>query len=244
MVERKEHLSPIVAGFDVFRAREYDCRSCHREITHCYQKKVDEGQSPQTGLEWAVFGCADSRTPVELVFGFRPGQAFVHRTMGNMIASTPQQDAGTWAAISYAVGLGIKKFLIAGHGGHDHAGCGAMKAAAYGSDDAMVSLWLKQKASFTRRLASLPDAGGRHNHAARLNIALGLRRLDRYFDKLAVQHGSAWERPHAAGTFFNKDEGNLYLVNRQTMALEPLTCHPLRPDRGYTPSTCPPLVAA
>ncbi len=250
MVEHSEHLSPIVAGFDVFRAREYDCRACHREIEHCYQKKIDEGQSPKTGLEWAVFGCADSRLPVELLFGFRPGQAFVHRNLGNMIPRTPQEDVGTWAAVAYAAKQGIKKFLILGHGssdhagcnGADHAGCGAMKATAYGSQDEIVGLWLKQKASFTRLVAGLPDEGGRHNHAARLNVVLGLRRLDRYFDKLAAQNGAQWERPHATGTFFNKDEGNLYLVNRRTAALEPLTNHPLRPDRGLTPTTCPPIM--
>lgn len=183
MAEKRYHLSAIVGGFNAFRAREYDCGSCHREIEQCYQKKVDEGQTAKTGLEWAVFGCADSRTPVEILFSFRPGQAFVHRTMGNMVARTPQEDAETWAAIAYATHLGIKKFVIAGHGSSDHAkagcadhaGCGAMKAIAYGSSDPLVGLWLKQKANFARRVTALPaNTAGRHNLAAVLNVALGL----------------------------------------------------------------------
>lgn len=48
-------------------------------------------------------------------------------------------------------------------------------------------------------------------------------------------------RPITSGTFFNKDEGNLYLVNRQTAALEPLTHFALRPDRSNTPRACPPI---
>lgn len=237
MVESREHLNPIVAGFDVFRAREYDCGTCHRQIVHCYQKLVDEGQSPKRGLEWAIFSCADSRKPPEDVYGLRAGQAFTFRNLGNSVPRTPQEDIQVWAAISYAVNLGIKKFVVAGH-----EDCGAMKAAAYGHNDPILAEWRRQKGLFTRRLGRLPIAC-RHDHAAALNVALSVRNIDRYMDKLAATNGDDWQRPIVSGLLFKLGEGNLYLVNRQNAALEPLTHYALRPDRGRTPSACPPIVA-
>jgi carbonic anhydrase len=67
----------------------------------------------------AVLACADSRVPIELVFGQTIGHIFVTRVAGNIV--TPE----IVASLEYAVAvLGVKVLLVLGH-----TGCGAVKAA-------------------------------------------------------------------------------------------------------------------
>lgn len=67
----------------------------------------------------AVLACADSRVPVELIFDQTIGHIFVTRVAGNVV--TPE----IIATLEYGVVvLGIKVFLVVGHGN-----CGAVKAA-------------------------------------------------------------------------------------------------------------------
>ena len=67
----------------------------------------------------AVLSCADSRTPVELLFDQSIGQIFVTRVAGNVVA--PE----IIASLEYGVAvLGIRALLVLGH-----TNCGAVKAA-------------------------------------------------------------------------------------------------------------------
>ncbi len=235
MKEEKTHLASLVSGFQQFYAAQYECTTCHRDIGHCYQKIVDEGVSPQRKLEWAIIGCADPRKPPEEIYNLKPGQALVYRNLGNSVPRTPRQDVAVWGAVAYAVGLGIKKIIIDGHDD-----CGAMKAAAYGHKDPILTQWRNQKVTFTRRLQAMP-LQHRHDHASVLNVALSVRNIDRYLDQLVKEKGPDWERPTVTGLLFKMGEGNLYVVNRRDASLEPLTHHSLRTDRGHTPPVCPPL---
>lgn len=76
------------------------------------------GQRP-----WAVVvGCSDSRVPVEAVFDVGPGELFVVRTAGHVLAQA------SLASIRFAVArLGARTVVVLGH-----EDCGAVAAALAG----------------------------------------------------------------------------------------------------------------
>ncbi|MFN9622753.1 MAG: carbonic anhydrase [Cyanobacteriota bacterium] len=76
---------------------------------------MEAGQHPQA----AIFGCSDSRVPVELLFDTGFGDLFVVRNAGTMGSST------TIASLEYAVGhLDVGLIVVLGH-----ERCGAIEAA-------------------------------------------------------------------------------------------------------------------
>jgi len=77
-----------------------------------------EGQEP-----WAVIvGCSDSRVPVEAVFDAGPGELFVVRTAGHVLAQA------SLASVRFAVEkLGARTVVVLGH-----EDCGAVAAALAG----------------------------------------------------------------------------------------------------------------
>lgn len=77
-----------------------------------------EGQRP-----WAaVVACSDSRVPVEAVFDAGPGELFVVRTAGHVLAQA------SLASLRFAVEvLGVPLVLVLGH-----EDCGAVKATLAG----------------------------------------------------------------------------------------------------------------
>jgi carbonic anhydrase len=72
---------------------------------------------------WAVvIGCSDSRVPIEVVFDVGPGELFVVRSAGHVVA-----DAG-YASVRYAVeSLETRLVVVLGH-----EDCGAVTAARDG----------------------------------------------------------------------------------------------------------------
>jgi carbonic anhydrase len=72
---------------------------------------------------WAVVvGCSDSRVPIEVVFDVGPGELFVVRTAGHVLA-----DAG-YASVRYAIEeLECRLVVVLGH-----EDCGAVTAARKG----------------------------------------------------------------------------------------------------------------
>jgi carbonic anhydrase len=91
---------------------------------------------------WAVVvGCSDSRVPIEVVFDVNPGELFVVRTAGHVLA-----DAG-YASVRYAVEeLECELVVVLGHDD-----CGAVTAAHKGH----VPQWL---APITEHIQFSPDA--------------------------------------------------------------------------------------
>lgn len=79
---------------------------------------------------WAVVvGCSDSRVPIEVVFDVNPGELFVVRTAGHVLA-----DAG-YASVRYAVEeLGCRLVVVLGH-----EDCGAVEAACKGHAPAWLA---------------------------------------------------------------------------------------------------------
>jgi carbonic anhydrase len=107
---------------------------------------VTSGQRP-----WAVIvGCSDSRVPVEVVFDVGPGELFVIRVAGHVMA-----DAG-YASARYAVEvLGSRLVVVLGH-----EDCGAVGAAFEGD----VPEWLAPITDHihVNTAASLPEAVDEH----------------------------------------------------------------------------------
>jgi carbonic anhydrase len=82
------------------------------------------GQQP-----WAaIVGCSDSRVPVEAVFDAGPGELFVVRTAGHVLAQA------SLASIRFAVEkLGVQTVVVLGH-----EDCGAVTAALAGDAPAWM----------------------------------------------------------------------------------------------------------
>lgn len=109
--------------------REGNLRFVEGHSTHHYhaEKRGDAallGQQP-----WAaIVGCSDSRVPVEAVFDAGPGELFVVRTAGHVLASA------SLASIRFAVEkLGVRTVVVLGH-----EDCGAVSAALAGDAPAWM----------------------------------------------------------------------------------------------------------
>lgn len=89
-----------------------------------HRASLAAGQKPIA----AIFGCADSRVPAELVFDQGLGDIFVVRTAGQAI------DSAVLGSIEYAVTvLNVPLVVVFGHGS-----CGAVKAALGAIEDGAV----------------------------------------------------------------------------------------------------------
>lgn len=91
---------------------------------------AEQRQAGITGQRpWvAVVGCSDSRVPVETVFDAGPGELFVVRTAGHVLAEA------SLASLRYAVeSLEVRTIIVLGH-----EDCGAVTAALAGD----VPEWL------------------------------------------------------------------------------------------------------
>jgi carbonic anhydrase len=89
-----------------------------------HRASLTAGQKPIA----AIFGCADSRVPAELVFDQGLGDIFVVRTAGQAI------DSAVLGSIEYAVTvLNVPLVVVFGHGS-----CGAVKAALGAIEDGAV----------------------------------------------------------------------------------------------------------
>src|SRR6266704_479902 len=93
--------------------------------TAARRKETVQGQHPFA----IIVGCADSRTPPELIFDQNLGDLFVIRTAGNLV------DDHALGSIEYGVEhLGARLIVVLGH-----QRCGAVKAALE-SDHAPMTL--------------------------------------------------------------------------------------------------------
>lgn len=101
-----------------------------------------------------VIACSDSRVAIEKIVGWKPGEVFVTRNVGNLVPAFGQSSAEIAAVVEYAVAaLEVQHILICGH-----SDCGAMKAVLH--PESVESLpavkrWL------TNAQAALPRARAR-----------------------------------------------------------------------------------
>lgn len=81
-------------------------------------------------------GCSDSRVPVNTITQTRPGEIFVHRNVGNIVATN---DWNLSAVLEFTINhLRIPDIVICGH-----YGCGGISALdEKDSDDRYLPIWL------------------------------------------------------------------------------------------------------
>jgi carbonic anhydrase len=136
----------------------------------------------------AVLGCSDSRVPVEVLFGQGPGQLFVVRVAGNIVAPTQ------FGSLQFAVrNLGIRLVMVLGH-----SGCGAVEAtlegAVSGAPGYLLALTSRIEAGIAPALAERnASKADRLEHAVRLNVEASRKQLLED-DELARLHrnGTLW----------------------------------------------------
>ncbi|KAH9308318.1 hypothetical protein KI387_036229, partial [Taxus chinensis] len=94
--------------------------------------KLATSQSPK----FMVIACSDSRVCPSNILGFQPGEAFVIRTIANLVP--PWKENGfpaTSAALEFAVlSLQVEHILVIGH-----SRCGGIRALMSMSDDGTIS---------------------------------------------------------------------------------------------------------
>ena len=105
----------VVANLERFRS---DVREHYVPLF----EKLADNQHPHT----LFIGCVDSRVTPAMLTGTHPGDLFVVRCLGAMVAPPGGDFASSEAAaIEYAVGvLGVHNIVVCGH-----SGCGAVRAA-------------------------------------------------------------------------------------------------------------------
>jgi carbonic anhydrase len=80
-------------------------------------------------------GCADSRTPAEVIVDSDPGDIFLHRNIAAQVSDT---DSSVLAVLQYAVDyLNIDEIIVCGH-----YKCGGIEAAVNGIGDEHLGDWL------------------------------------------------------------------------------------------------------
>lgn len=136
-------------------------------------------------------GCSDSRVAVNTITDTRPGEVFVHRNVGNVVA---QNDWNLSAVLEFAINhLEIPDVVICGH-----FGCGGINALDDDeTDDKYIPIWLngayKAKERVDEKLRSLGvDLGAeqRHRLIVEENVRLQLEHLHEYpFVRKAKQAG-------------------------------------------------------
>jgi carbonic anhydrase len=150
-----------------------------------YFKRLEALQNPD--LLW--IGCSDSRLPPNEIIGRAPGEVFVHRNVGNVVATN---DWNLSAVLEFSINhLGIPDVVICGH-----YGCGGI--AALDEDDAndkYIPVWLinayKAKERVDEKLRGLHvelPAEQRSRLIVEENVRLQLEHLREYpFVRHAMQ---------------------------------------------------------
>jgi carbonic anhydrase len=141
--------------------------------------RLAQGQSP-TAL---LVACSDSRVVPNLFASTEPGDLFVVRNVGNLVAPCGpdgRSEGGSGgAAVEFATEvLGVSDIIVCGH-----SDCGAMRLQTEGRDLAglpHVASWLRHAWESARQL----QAGRRmkgdlalHNHLSQINVLVQLEHL-------------------------------------------------------------------
>ncbi len=126
-------------------------------------KKLAQDQTP----EYLYIGCSDSRVTAEELMGAKPGEVFIHRNVGNVVASI---DLNVMSVINYAVRhLKVNRVVVCGH-----YGCGGVKAAMQPKDLGLLNPWLRNIRDVYRlhkeELKAITDEHARYDRLVELNV--------------------------------------------------------------------------
>ncbi len=128
-----------------------------------YFKDLSKGQNPEV----LYIGCSDSRVTAEELMGAKPGEAFVHRNIANMVSNL---DLSSMSVINYAVVyLNVKHIVVCGH-----YYCGGVKAAIDSADLGILNPWLRNIRDVYRihkkELAAITDEEAKYKRLVELNV--------------------------------------------------------------------------
>lgn len=128
-----------------------------------YFENLAKGQSP----ELLYIGCSDSRVTAEDIMGLRPGEAFVHRNIANLVNNV---DLSVMSVINYAVRhLKVNHVVVCGH-----YQCGGVKAAMQSADLGILNPWLRNIRDVYRlhrdELNAITDLDQRYDRLVELNV--------------------------------------------------------------------------
>lgn len=128
-----------------------------------YFAKLAASQNP----DYLYIGCSDSRVPPNEFMGVGPGDVFVHRNVGNIVANT---DLNVASVIDYAVTyLNVKHIIVCGH-----YKCGGVQAAMQSRDLGILNPWLRNIRDVYRlhqaELDAIPNQDARYERLVELNV--------------------------------------------------------------------------
>ncbi len=183
----------------IFR-RNADWVRAHLAKDPAYFDKMSQGQTP----EFLYIGCADSRVTAEGLMGLKPGDAFIHRNIANLVSA---MDLGAMSSIEYAVThLKVQHVVVCGH-----YNCGGVQAAMRAADMGVLNPWLRQIRDVYRihqdELDAIEDDSARYDRLVELNVQ---EQCVNVIKTSAVQE--AWLRDHKIqvhGWVFNMRNGEL-----------------------------------
>jgi len=187
-------------------------------------KPLAQGQNP----ELLLFTCSDSRVVPHLITSEEPGEVFVVRTVGNLVAPADHSglsvgDVSEASAIEYAIEvLGIREVAVCGH-----SNCGAMAALIQGRSHyehtaPNLCHWLEHGEASRERAARMKFAPNL-SPVDRLSQANVLQQLDHVASFLPIQkyvargevtlHALWFDIEHAMVHLFDVESGQFVALD-------------------------------
>ncbi len=133
-----------------------------------------ENLSAQQTPKYLWIGCSDARVPANEVVGLAPGELFVHRNIGNVVAHT---DFNSLSVIQFAVDvLSVNHVIVCGH-----YGCGGVQAALFDTKLGLSEHWIRHIKDVRDRneqdLSMIEDEGQRLARLCELNVMSQVRNV-------------------------------------------------------------------
>jgi len=168
-----------------------------------YFEDLSKGQSP----EILYIGCSDSRVTAEELMGAKPGEAFVHRNIANMVSNL---DLSSMSVINYAVVfLNVKHIVVCGH-----YYCGGVKAAMDSADLGILNPWLRNIRDVYRlhkkELSAIKNEEDKYKRLVELNVQ---EQCVNVLKTAEVQHAHRTRGITVHGWVFDINSGKLIDLN-------------------------------
>lgn len=121
----------------------------------------------QQAPEYLWIGCSDSRVPANQIVGLPPGELFVHRNVGNVVAHS---DLNCLSVLHYAVEvLRVRHVIVCGH-----YGCGGVQAVVGNVRLGLIDNWLRHVQDVQQQhrvqLAGIRGEADRVDRLCELNV--------------------------------------------------------------------------
>jgi carbonic anhydrase len=180
-----------------------------------FKELAKDGQSPDV----LFFACSDSRVEPSLIVSTDPGDLFMVRSVGNLVAPASYGgisvgDVSEASAIEFAVQvLGVRHVVVCGH-----SGCGAMKAALAGREKLVnapnLAAWLEHADAAKIRLETSSFIDPTLPPEDRLSQANVLAQLDHVASFADVRELAEAEKLKLHAWWFEVATGDVYVFDQ------------------------------